>query len=138
MARGAQFLSDARGSIVVYVGTDAVPDDESWELYVSSIEARADEQGELRIIGFVGAGAPTPVQRQRLMRRLPKLRHRVSIVSRSLTARSIVTVLHWLGAKIRAFSPASVAEALAYLELDDEERRWVLDAERRLRERLTG
>jgi hypothetical protein len=136
VSEGPRFLNTARGSLILYVGTDESPHDEEWEAYVTSIESRGDEYKKLRIIGFVGAGAPTPVQRKRLMRRLGTIPHCVSIVSSSFTARAIVTVLHWLGLKIRAFSPDAVDEAFRHLELGEEESHWVLSNERTLRERL--
>ena len=127
---------DSHGSLVVYSGDDSSPRDVDWNPYIAFLDRVAKDHGQLRILGLVGRGAPTPVQRKALMARVSRVKHRIAIISPSLIAQTITTVFSWLGANIRMFSPNARKGALAFLAVSDEEAAWLKDTERKWRERL--
>jgi len=84
-----------------------------------------------------GDAGPSPVQRRLVASTLHSFPHRVSVVTSSIVARSIVTVMRWMGGTIVAFSPNDMRAAWTHLNATSEEREWLYVAATELR-RLRG
>lgn len=129
-------LFAARQSLVVWVGTDRTPSDVEWNVYVAALAAIAKRDGRIRVVVFPLAGAPTPKQRKHLASQLYELPQRASVITASIIARGVTTVLRWLGADIQAFAPSDRERAFEFIELTPDEAEWVDERERALRARL--
>ena len=131
---------EVKGSLVVYVGTPQGPDEQEWDDYLDVMRRVGLEQRYLRIIIFVGKDGPAPnaLQRKRSAALTKQFAHDLAMIADSTVARAAVTALHWVGVRICAFPPSRVEDALTYLKATPEERTWALEAERRLRARLSA
>jgi hypothetical protein len=124
MSSPATMLYEAKGSFVVFVNLDEPISDAEWVRYVSELEARGDELGEIRLLIIPGNAAPSAKQRKRASECARGLRLRAAIVSDALIVRSIVTALGWFGVNIRAFDAAHTPDAYAFLSLSEGEIAW--------------
>jgi hypothetical protein len=128
-------MSEVLGSLVVYVGGSEAPRDTEWEAYLHNVEETAKRMQHARIAIFAGSGAPTATQRKRAAELSKRYPVRAVVISPSPVARTIVTLLRWLGTDIRAFGPDAAEEALRSIEVTEGERRRALEArDRMLRE----
>jgi hypothetical protein len=129
---------EAKGSLVVYVGTGAPPDDAEWDAYLELVKSVGLRWQSVRIAVFTArdGGAPNALQRKRSAALTRLFRHEVIVISESLVARAAVTALRWLGVEIRAFAPSRQTEAFQQLGTTPEESSWLSEAERRLRSSL--
>ena len=82
-----------------------------------------------------GRNLSAPATPAGLSRSLPQ---RAAVVTNSLVALGVTTVMRWLGIQIQAFSPGDRSRAFAYLSLTTEEQAWVAITERNLAARLSA
>src|SRR5207244_2756143 len=101
----ATMLHEANGSLVIWVGTPNTPSDSEWNAYVGAVVHVAKRFGRVRVMVFPLDGAPTPLQRKVLASALYRLPQRAAVITTSLIAHSVTTVMRWLGGEIQAFAP---------------------------------
>jgi len=99
---------------LVAYGTED-PSDAEWAIYLRDIERHGIER-TLQLIYTEGSG-PSATQRRDLKELLDGRAVPVAVMSSSAAVRGMVTAMSWFNTKIRAFAPADLGEALAYLEI---------------------
>jgi hypothetical protein len=129
-------LHEIWGNVMVSVQGDVPMSDEDWDDYLATVDANltslkaflisADNHGP-------NAGQRAKLDKQRAVYPLPK-----AVVTTSMAIRGIVTATSWLGSKIRAFSPANIDEAFAYLSVAEPDRAALLELVAILKTRLAG
>jgi hypothetical protein len=99
--------------IVVYGTAD--PTDDEWKGYLDLVE----RHGVTRTMQLIctDGGEPSSAQRRLLNDLLGGRTVPVAVVSGSTRVRGTVTALSWFNRKIKAFPPADLRDALAYLEI---------------------
>jgi hypothetical protein len=112
------------------------PRDEEWEAYLAAY--RKIPAGRARVISFTSGGGPNSAQRMRLQDILQGGRQPCAVITRSKTARAIVSALAWFNPDVRAFSPDRLDEALAFLGLPAASREALLQSADRLETELGG
>jgi hypothetical protein len=133
MGSMATMLFEARGSLVLWVGGSQTPTDTEWNAYVDALVRIARRSGRVRVMVFPGDSTPTPLQRKVLASGLYGLPQCGAVMTTSVVARSVTTVMRWLGAEIQAFSPSQRDRAAAFLEITSAEDEWLLATESKLR-----
>jgi hypothetical protein len=119
------------GRVHVAIHDAAPPTDAEWTGWLELIrEARAAHP---RFYVETHGGGPDAKQRRALGEVVDKAEMRVAVLTESLVARGIVTALAWLGFSQRAFGLTEQHAAFAYLELEAEEVKCVLEELPRLR-----
>ena len=99
--------------IVVYGTAD--PSDEEWRGYIELVLHHGIDR-TMQLI-YTDGGEPTSTQRRHLNEVLRGRTVPVAVVSASTRVRGTVTALSWFNRKIKAFPPAGLRDALAYLEI---------------------
>ena len=99
--------------IVVYGAAD--PTDEEWRGYLELVERHGIDR-TMQLVCTDGGG-PTSAQGRRLNALLDGRTVPVAIVSSSARVRGTVTTLSWFNRRIKAFPPAALHDAIAYLEI---------------------
>jgi hypothetical protein len=91
------------------------PTDPEWEAYLCTIE----QHGIVRTMQLIitDGAAPTRAQRRRLDRFVAGHEVPVAVLSESTAVRVMVSAFAKLNRGLRAFSPADLTEALAFLEV---------------------
>jgi metallophosphoesterase superfamily enzyme len=91
------------------------PTDQEWDAYLRAIE----QHGIVRTMQLVitDGAAPTRAQRRRLERLVTGHEVPVAVLSESTAVRVMVSAFAKLNRRLRAFAPADLAEALAFLEV---------------------
>jgi hypothetical protein len=91
------------------------PTDQEWDAYLRTIE----QHGIVRTMQIVitDGAAPTKAQRRRLERLVAGHEVPVAVLSESTAVRVMVSAFAKLNRRLRAFSPADLAEALAFLQV---------------------
>ena len=93
----------------------ANPTDDEWADYLDLVERHGIERTMQLIL--TDGGEPTRAQRRQLNHLLGGRTVPVAVVSRSTRVRGTVTALSWFNRKIKAFPPAGLHEAIAWLEI---------------------
>ena len=110
----------------VLVHTKQPPSDAEFEAYIQFLEQHAGDGGDLRVLVITEGGAPTAAQRMQMNEAQNaamldrSISFRVSTVTDSVFVRGVVTALSWFHPVYRAFSPAEMKQALAYLDIPPE------------------
>ena len=129
-------LHEIWGDVMVSVQGDVPMSDEDWDDYLATVDANltslkaflisADNNGP-------NAGQRAKLDRQRAVYPLPK-----AVVTTSMAIRGIVTATSWIGTNIRAFSPAHIDDAFAYLNVAEPDRAALIELVAILKTRLAG
>lgn len=107
------------------------PTDDEWESYLAQLRERRDSHPRFFIESY--GGGPDAKQRRALAEVVDKDAMRVAVLTDSIVARGILTALAWLGLPQRAFAIGAQREAIAFLELDEDEAERLLEVLPRLR-----
>jgi hypothetical protein len=129
------FLYEFVGRVMVYVGGARPPGDEQWDAYLNHLRRHVKAHPECPSIVWPGAAPISAVQRKQLADTMPK-NGRTAVLSDSVVDRGIVTALSWFIDGIKAFPLFREDEALAHLQLKEDEAAAVLEAGRRLRSQM--
>ncbi len=114
--------------LAVAVWSERTPPEIEWKEYVRVLSAMSSSNN--RMIVFSAGGGPNAMQRQDLDELTEKKddKVRVAIVTGSRIARGIVTAISWIRKDTHvAFNPTDVNKALDYLQLNEEQRKAVLE-----------
>jgi predicted Fe-S protein YdhL (DUF1289 family) len=133
----AKTLSFERvGAIYLLVHDEVAPNDEDWRAHVAFLR---QAMPELKAVLVFGDGAGPNASQRKLLQSIPGVnRCPTAVITISVVARGIVTAISWFGATIRAFAPAALAEAFAWLGLSEAERLAVLRRIAELKAQLAG
>jgi hypothetical protein len=103
-------------SVAVF-GSSALSD-EDWDRYVASIQANLGTSAP-RALVIAGSTAPSTSQRARLEKVMGpvKAQAKVAIVTSSTFVRGVVNAFALITPGYRAFAPAQLDEAMAYLDV---------------------
>ncbi|HVH45983.1 MAG TPA: STAS/SEC14 domain-containing protein [Labilithrix sp.] len=110
---------------------------EEWTRYVLALQALGKEHRQVALLVIADVGILTSPQREELARHAPK-GIRTSVVTASTIARSIVSLLGWLDANIRAFSPSAIDAAFNYLAVPSDQRPSILRQVASMRVQVSG
>ena len=127
-----------RGSLVIFVNLDRTPSVSEWNHHFDDLEASANAHGHVRILVAPGTGAPTPVQRQRIVELYKRHRVRAATLSDNLVVRGVMTVLSWFNVQVCCFDQSRADEAFRFLEMTPDEVSWARDALPAMRRELGG
>jgi hypothetical protein len=117
--------------IVVYA---ANPTDAEWSEYMRLVEQHGIDR-TMQLI-FTDSATPSAAQRRRLEEMLEDRNVPVAVVSASAKVRTLVTAMSWFNRRIRAFQPAAIRDAIAYLEIPASRTELIEREGRKLREEL--
>ena len=106
----------------IYVGASAPPNDADWQQYLAFIQ-HWKRPGLNPGIAVEQGGVPTTLQRKRLYDVISDMAGNVAVITNSTIGRGIVTVLSWISPGHKAFAPAKLPEALAYVGFQGREAR---------------
>lgn len=111
---------------------------EEWGRFLDAAESIARSAGQVRVlVRSEDKGGPDAAQRADLNERFANLKMRVAVLTASRVTRGIAMALQWLKVvDIKAFPPADVDKALAFLETPADQRAEVLATLRELQQRL--
>lgn len=114
--------SKVSGDVILSLHGAQPPTAEEWRIHLELLEGLAILHGRslasMRSLVFSDGGMPDSAQRkasQRIIDAADGHKMPVAIVTTSAFARGVVTAAHWFGLSIKAFSPADLGDALAYL-----------------------
>jgi hypothetical protein len=122
---------------VLLVHGPSTPAAAEWTRYVLALEAIGKEQPQVTLLVVAEDTGPSSAQREELARHAPK-GIRTSVVTTSTIARSIVTLIGWIDAGIRAYAPAQIDEAFKHLAVPPDRRPAVLRQVAAMRAQLSG
>ncbi len=106
------------GLFVAVYGEQA-PTDPEWGRYMAIMrEIEADD----RLLIFSWGGGPKLRQRRELEEAVTHHQGKVAVVTSNRVARAIVSAIGWTGKRIKAFDFGGREQAIAYLELGEEQR----------------
>jgi hypothetical protein len=126
-----------RGSLVILVHSRDAPRQDDWKRYVEALGGYVkDPNCTILVVGGAGPG-PSAVQRDMLAGVVPK-RVRTAVLTESVLARGIVTLLAWFHENIRAFAPPAIEGAFDYLEVPRIERPLILKTIKAMQDQLEG
>lgn len=118
--------SKVSGDLVLSLHGAEAPSASEWETHLALLEELARRNGgslaRMRSLVFSDGGMPDSAQRQastRIIDAADGTRMPIAIVSNSGFVRGVVTAGHWFGLSMRAFAPAGLREALAYLQIPE-------------------
>lgn len=105
------------GSCYAYVCSRVPPTDAEWDGYLDFIEANLEPGVHPQSVVVTDGGGPTPAQRKKLNDLIARHSRsvKVAVMTGSPVARGIVTALSWYNPIYRAFGPADLDGALAFL-----------------------
>lgn len=136
-ARQPTLLHRKRGSLVLLVHSLDAPHADDWSEYIAALRGYVKDPA-CAILVLAGSGpGPSPLQRQMLADFMPK-RVRTVVVTDSVLARGIVTLLSWFHENIRAHSPAAIEQSFEYVGVPGVERPLVLRVLAAMRAQLHG
>lgn len=114
--------SKVSGDVILSLHGAQAPTAEEWRAHLELLEGLAIHHGRtlasMRSLVFSDGGMPDSAQRkssQRVIDGANGHKMPVAIVTSSPFVRGVVTAAHWFGLTIKAFSPAELGAALAYL-----------------------
>jgi hypothetical protein len=113
MSARMAFMVIDRMFLLVHGAED--PTNEEWALYLDAIQRHGVDRTMLLV--YTDGGGPSAMQRRYLNELLNGRTVPVAVLSDSAKVRGLVTVMSWFNPQIRAFSPAELVVALAYLEV---------------------
>lgn len=109
------------------------PAPNEWSEYVETL-SKAHRGGATGLLVLTDGPGPNSSQRKMVS----SFDLRSAVVTPAAVARGIVTALSWFGAKISAFAPEQIDDALVYLEVHAADRQRVLRVLAGLRLELAG
>src|SRR5438552_449599 len=112
---GSTFSYDARGSILLYVGTPAPPANDEWTGWVEALRVQAHAPDGARLVVVASDGGPTVVQRRLLIDAVKTGKLKTAVVSDSLVARGIVTAFRWYGLDLDVFKVSAIEGAYRFV-----------------------
>lgn len=119
--------SKVSGDLILSLHGEEAPSAEEWATHLTLLEDLARSNGgslaRMRSLVFSDGGMPDSAQRQsstRIIDAADGTRMPIAIVSTSGLVRGVVTAGHWFGLSMRAFAPAELREALAYLQIPED------------------
>ncbi len=124
------------GRLLVLVHTDEDPSSDEWSAFIADCHAR---MGEFR--GFLivtGGGSLDAGQRSDAIDLMKKSGASASVLTSAAVVRGAVTAVSWFGAKVKAFPPSHLHEALAYARVAEEDRNAAYRAVQELAQSLPG
>lgn len=119
------------GRVYVAIHDTAPPTAAEWADWLALMREPRDAQPRFYVESH--GGGPDAKQRRELAEVFDTATMRVAVLTDSLVVRGILTALAWLGFSQRAFAPSDQRAAFAFLELDADEVRRVLEELPRLR-----
>jgi len=129
------------GELAILVHGELPPTDDEWGAWLDSLEQRVEKmrKGSPRCLVIADNVAPSPKQRVALNKLVQKFGAPVptAVITHSVAARGVVSILGWFNSAIRAFSPNELTEALQYLSIDLAQREDVLTRILRMRVALS-
>lgn len=126
--------------LMILVSGGENPTHAQWDAVLETVEQTVKTCGSCAILVHAGAGGPTVEQRVAAVKRLRPLmrRTRTAVLTDSAIARGVLTAFRWvqpeLGGRTSALRPGDLAEALAFLQVDDVDVESVADRLKALRE----
>ncbi len=131
----ASILYEFVGRVLVYVGGSSTPETDDWDEHIRALREHVAAHPDSRSLVWAGGARLSAIQRKQLADVMPK-KTRTSVITDSMIDRGIVTALTWFVDGIKAFSPSEEDEAVAHLDLRDEEIAPVMEAAARLRTQM--
>jgi hypothetical protein len=98
--------------VLVVHGSES-PSDKEWARYLEVLKQHGFD-GTTQLL-YSDGGGPSPTQRRDLHDLLDGRTMPVAVLSDSAQVHGMVTAMSWFNPQIRAFPPAALREALAYL-----------------------
>lgn len=134
---GASISYEFVGRVCVYVGGPNTPETEDWDEHIRALRDHVAAHPDSRSLIWANGARLSALQRKQLAEVMPK-KTRTSVITSSVIDRGIVTALTWFVEGIKAFSPAQEKDALAHLDLREDELSPVVAASERLRKQMSG
>ena len=107
------------GDLGVALHTSTTPSAAEWGAWMDSLQAVAPTR--LRVLAVTDGGGPNTLQRGAFVKYLAGAKTRIAVMSDALMVRGIITALSWFTSGIRQFSPDRFAEAVAHLDLTQQQ-----------------
>jgi hypothetical protein len=121
---------------LIYVLGLGPPTDEAWNACLDVVE-RSRVDWTMHLVWSDG-GVPTITQRARLKAIIAGRPVPTAVVSASARVRGTVTALSWFGAPAKAFRPADLRDAIAFLKIPASRTELIMRELARLRAELAG
>ena len=112
------------------------PSEPEWQRFVSHVKSQQPRFDKLRTIIWTLGGGPTPTQRKALNAAMEGRPTRGAVVSAHPGIRFVVSALALMNRDLKTFAPDEIPDALLYLGLTGETRRYVLMTLERLRNQV--
>jgi hypothetical protein len=107
------------GVRVVVVGSRP-PSDADWDAHLAAVEEEAPVARGVLVVTH--GGSPSAAQRKRLVQTRGGIGMPTAVVSESVVARAVATMLRWFGGNHQAFAPYDIDKAYAFLSLSAADR----------------
>jgi|HubBroStandDraft_2_1064218.scaffolds.fasta_scaffold222311_2 hypothetical protein len=108
------------GDLCILVHGEVPPSNEEWNEYLAGGSERLSGLASPKCIVVTDGVAPSPTQRVALNAVVAEYGRPVptAVITRSVVARSAVTVLGWFNSAIRSFAPNELSAAMLYLGIE--------------------
>ena len=118
--RARTMIYEVIGDLCILVHGEAPPSNDEWNEYLAGGRERLPTMKSPRCIVVTDGVAPTPTQRAALNAVLAEFGKPVptAVITRSVVARSVVTVMGLFNSAIRSFAPTELSAAMLYLGIE--------------------